>query len=283
MIENDIKNASFIHKGGKCIIQEYGQKGTENTYIDFFMESEAGKEWYDKNKIISRADCESPDFIFKTSTSKTIGLEISNLFVKNKATLVLLRIANKICQDFKKEKGIALSILIDIYDERKLSPSYQEHLNYLYDPGFKHLEVSEKKIKNTFIAAILKEDIPKFGLRKIYIELPPHKFIVTIDRRNEPYTSVHVNNRGMCIEDPFDELQAVINSKNEKYKGYIEKCNECDLLVVSEDSSTGNFVYFSKKINKYKFNSAFKNVYLLDFGSHFDTKTTKLKTKLIHV
>ncbi|MDR0399077.1 MAG: hypothetical protein LBH33_04700 [Endomicrobium sp.] len=283
MIENDIKNASFIHKGGKCIIQEYGQKGKENTYIDFFMESEAGKEWYDKNKIISKASCESPDFIFKTSTSKTIGLEIIDLFVQNKATLVLRTIANKICQYFKKEKGIALSILIDIYDERKLSHSYQEHLKYLYDPGFKHLEVSEKKIKNTFIAEILKEDIPKFGSHKIYIELPPHKFIVTIDRGDEPYTSVHVNNSGMCIEVSFDELQAVINSKNKKYKRYIEKCNECDLLVVSDDSSTGNFAYFSKKINKYKFDSAFKNVYLLDFGSHSDTKTTKLKTKLIHV
>lgn len=167
MIENDIKNASFIHKGGKFIIQAYGQKGKENTYINFFMESEAGKEWYDKNKIISKAYCESPDFIFKTSTSKTIGLEISNLlFVKNKAQLVLLSIANKICQYFKKEKGIALSILINIYDERKLSHFYQEHLNYLYDPGFKHLEVSEKKIKDTFMAEISKEDIPKFGLRK---------------------------------------------------------------------------------------------------------------------
>jgi hypothetical protein len=61
-----------------------------------------------------------------------------------------------------------------------------------------------------------------FGLRKI-IELPPHKLIVTIDRWDEPYTSVHVNNSGMCIEDSFDELQAVINSKNEKYKRIYRK------------------------------------------------------------
>jgi hypothetical protein len=63
----------------------------------------------------------------------------------------------------------------------------------------------------------------------------------------------------------------------------IEKCDECDLLVVSDDTRTGNFVFFSDKINKYKLVSAFRNVYLLELESRFrsnsDIKTTKLKNK----
>ncbi|MDR1942821.1 MAG: hypothetical protein LBQ04_01695 [Endomicrobium sp.] len=76
----------------------------------------------------------------------------------------------------------------------------------------------ENDIKNAIIAEISKEDVPPYGLIKKWIELPPHKFIVTVDRFFEPYTSVHINNSGMLKENPFDELQDVINSKNEKYK-----------------------------------------------------------------
>jgi hypothetical protein len=53
----------------------YSKKSIENTYLSFFMESEAGKEWYDKNKIVRKISSESPDFIFEMTHEKTIGLE----------------------------------------------------------------------------------------------------------------------------------------------------------------------------------------------------------------
>ncbi|MDR3256894.1 MAG: hypothetical protein LBT18_04555 [Endomicrobium sp.] len=170
-----------------------------------------------------------------------------------------------------------MSILIDIYDERKFSGNSQDRLSYCYDPGFKHLEVPENDIKNAIIAEISKEDVPAWGVSKrYYIELPPYKFRINVDRFFEPYTCpAHINNSGMLREDPFDELQGVINSKNEKYKIYTEKCDECDLLVVSDDSSTGNFVLFSDKIKKYKFVSVFKNVYLLELESRFGSNLLK--------
>jgi hypothetical protein len=284
MSENDknFKNASFIHKGGKSFIQDDGQKGTESTYLALFLRTKLGEEWYDKNKITKKISGERPDFIFETSIGKTIGLEIVNLVIKTErhhATATLRTVASQVCQYFKKEKGIALSISIDIYDEREFSANFQDRLNRCYDPGFKHLEVPNNVIKNAIIAEISKEDVPAWGVSKKWVELPPHKFIITVDRFHEPYTYAHVNNSGIAREDPFEELQDVINSKNKKYKIYTEKCDECDLLVVSDDSSTGNFAFFSDKINKYKFVSAFKNVYLLDFGSISDIKTTKLKNK----
>jgi hypothetical protein len=42
-----------------------------------------------------------------------------------------------------------------------------------------------------------------------------------------------VNNEGICKEDPFAELQDIINNKSKKYKKYTEnteKCDECTLL-----------------------------------------------------
>ena len=282
MTENNIKNASVIYKAGKFRIQEDGQKGIENTYLSIFMETDIGKKLIAKNNIVNKVPNETPDFLFKTSAGKTIGLEITNIIAKTDkyyATAALQRIANKICQHFKKENGVALSILIDIYDERRLSPKWSDHISYRYDPGFKRLEVSEKNIKDAIIADISKEDFSKLWHRKIWIDLPPHQFIVNYDKMHEPYTSAHVNNSGMCIEDPFLDLQNTINDKNNKYKKYIEKCDECHLLVVSDDSSTGNFTIFSNKINSYEFVSAFKKTYLLDLGSHFNIKIIKLKTR----
>jgi len=73
----NLKNASVIRKGGEYFIQDDGQKGKENTYLSLFMETKTGKEWWDKNKITKKMSSEKPDFIFETSTGKTIGLEIT--------------------------------------------------------------------------------------------------------------------------------------------------------------------------------------------------------------
>jgi hypothetical protein len=273
---------NLIRKGGKFIIQNDGQKGSEATCLDFFMQTLEGKKWLHRHNIVNKISEESPDFIFETSTGKTIGLEITNLVIKTDkyhATATLNTIASQVCQHFKKEKDIALSLLIEIYDERKRSwRTKKEYLDYIYNPGFDRLDVPKKKIKDAIIAAISKEDVPIWGLRKEWIDLSPHKFVITYDRMHEPHTSHHVNNAGMCKQDPFEELQDTINSKNEKYAAYKTRCDECDLLVVSDDGSTGNFAFFTDKIKSYRFISSFKNVYLLDLGMS-SAKTIKLKTK----
>jgi hypothetical protein len=279
------KSTSLLFKGGNLIVQENSQKGIENTYFDFFIKSKIGKEWYDKNKIIKKIEDEKPDFIFEMSTGKTIGLEIINFIVKSdkyhedkhKAIATLKTIGNKVCHYFKQKTGIALSLVIDIWDPRKWSSQWKDHIEHCYDPGFKHLNASDEKIKNAIIEALLQEPIPSFGIVKKSIPIGNQIFIITADRTCNPHTSVNINNAGICKEDPFEELQIIINNKNGKYETYKNKCDECDLLVVSDDSSTGNFVTFSDKINTHKFSSVFKNVYLLCFDS--SANVIKLQTK----
>lgn len=278
------KNASLLFKCGEFIIQENSQKGIENTYFYFFIRSKIGKEWNEKNKIVKKLDSLHPDFIFETANGKTVGLELTNFIVssneyyaaKHISTASLYTIGNQVCNYFKKEKGIALSIVIDIWDPRKWSNRYNDIIAHRYDPGFKDLDASIKKIKDVIIKVLSQEPISSFDVpRKKWIDIGNQKFCITADRMYEPYTSVRVSNGGMCKENPFEELQAALNNKNDKYATYKNNCDECDLLVVSDDGSTGNFAYFTYKLESHKFTSVFRNVYLLDLSSV--NKTTKLR------
>lgn len=279
------KNTCLLLKCGELIIQENSQKGIENTYFYFFIQSKIGKEWHEENKIVKKIDREEADFIFETANGKTVGLEIINLIVKSdkyhedkhKATAALKTIGNKVCHYFKQEKGIALSLIIAFWDPRKWSPKWKDHIEACYDPGFRHLNASEKDIKNAIIEVLSQEPISSFDFPTTkWIDIGNQKFRITADRMYEPYTSVIVRNGGMCKENPFEELQAAINNKNDKYATYKNNCDECDLLVVSDDGSTGNLVDFTYKLENHKFTSVFKNVYLLDLGT--DNKVTKLQT-----
>ncbi|MCL2887743.1 MAG: hypothetical protein FWF35_00275 [Elusimicrobia bacterium] len=282
MTENNTKNASLVHKAGKFRIQDNTQKGVENIHFSIFMETDIGREWWKKNNITKKVDAEEPDFLFETSMGKVIGLEITNFIVKTdkyEPAVALRGIANQVCQHFKKTKGIALSLTINFWDKRMwCACTFKELIAAAHDPGFKRLEMKNKDIKQAIID-VLQGDIKPRDLVKRSIEVGSQTFKITATRWNEPYISVSIGSEGMCIEDSFAELQKTIRDKDEKHKKYKEKCEKCDLLVVSDDSSTGNFADFTDQIKSYKFYSAFKNVYLLDLG--FDTKVIKLKTKFI--
>lgn len=274
-------DTSLIHKSDNAIIQ----KNLENTHFSFFKETKLGQEWHRINEIVKKLDSLHPDFIFETLTGKTVGLELTNLIVqsnkyyidKHEATARLEEIGNKVCQYFKEEKGISLSLIIDIYDPRKWSPKWKDHIEACYDPGFRHINASNRDIKNAIIEALSEKPIPSFGIVKKWIDIGNQKFCITADRMYEPNTSVRVSNGGVCKDDPFEELQITINNKNAKYVTYKNNCDECDLLVVSDDGSTGNFANFTYKLETHKFTSLFRNVFLLDLGFN-NIKVTKLIT-----
>lgn len=280
------KNTCLLIKCGELIIQENTKKGMENTYFNFFLKTNRGKEWYEKNKIVKKIDREEPDFIFETTPGEKVGLELTNFIVssneyyaaKHISTASLYTIGNQVCHYFKKEKGIALSIVIDIWDPRKWSNRYNDIIAHRYDPGFKDLDASIKEIKDVIIKVLSQEPISSFDVpRKKWIDIGNQKFCITADRMYEPNTSVRVSNGGVCKDDPFEELQITINNKNAKYVTYKNNCDECDLLVVSDDGSTGNFANFTYKLETHKFTSLFRNVFLLDLGFN-NIKVTKLIT-----
>lgn len=60
------------------------KKTEEKEYLDYFLASNVGENWYKENKIKSRIETEHSDFIFTTEDNQTIGLEITKFIVKSK-------------------------------------------------------------------------------------------------------------------------------------------------------------------------------------------------------
>lgn len=262
-----------VNKGGQFIIQDDTQKGTEATYLALFVRHKIGERWVQGNGITTKKSCECPDFIFEVPDRPTIGLEIVNFIYKsdkNTATMRLERVAKKVV-GFFKQKGIPLSLLIDVCDPREWSLNWSDHIDAHNNPGFDHLNASDDELKEAFITALESEGIKQWGITKKWVDVKGQTFIVNGSLMHEPHTSYHVNNMGRCEEDPFDDVQKTIDSKNQKYESYKKNCDECDLLVVVENG----FVHFSDKLQKHKFNSVFRNVYLMDLS--FGCKVTKLR------
>ena len=264
--------SEVVHKGGQFIIQEDSQKGKEATYLAFFACHKIGMQWAKDNGITTKKSCECPDFIFEVPGRPTIGLEIVNFIYendKNKATMRLEGAAKKVVGYFK-QKGIPLSLVIDVYDPRENSVKWKDHIDAHNNPGFDYINASVEELKDIFVSVLESEGIKDFGVTKKWVDLKGQTFILHASRMHEPNTSCHVNNMGLCIEDPFDELQKTINSKNRKFESYKKNCDECDLLVVVDNG----FVHFSNELQKHDFKSVFRNVYLLDLS--FGCKVTKL-------
>ena len=266
-----------VHKGGQFIVQDDTKKGTEATYLALFACHKIGKKWVDDNGITTKKSCECPDFIFEVSDRPTIGLEIVNFIYKsdkNTATMRLERVGKKIVGYFK-QKGIPLSLLIDVYDPREWSLNWKDHIDAHNNPGFDHLNASDEELKDAFISALESDGIKPWGITKKWVDVAGQTFIVNGSLMHDPHTSCHVNNMGRCVEDPFDEIQKLINTKNKKFESYKKNCDECDLLVVVENG----FVHFSDKLQKYKFESVFRNVYLMDLSLGCKVFNLKIQNK----
>ena len=89
------------------------KKSEEREYLEYFLASDEGKEWYEKNKIISCQESEHPDFIFMTEDNQKIGLEITQFIVRSKhgrALRHLMNIGNKACKYAKKRHDLNIYI-----------------------------------------------------------------------------------------------------------------------------------------------------------------------------
>ena len=158
------KMTEFVHKGGQFIIQDESQKGEESTYLALFTRHKLGEKWMQENGITTKTLCECPDFIFKIQNCPVIGLEIVKFVyqsAKNHATMRLERVAKKVVGHFK-QKGIPLSLLINVYDPREWSLNWAEHMDACYNPGFDHLNACDDELKEAFISALELEGIKQW-------------------------------------------------------------------------------------------------------------------------
>ena len=252
--------------------KEHDKKAKEQEYLNNFKETNIGKKFYEDYSIIDIFEAtEQPDFILKTKSEKLIGIELTELIVKNKNTKytqALTRNGNKICKYAKKHYNLDVSIIINQYDKLLWSTKWSDHLKRAYDPGFSVI-LSPKEFKDKlqeFVDDNI-ERLKKTTFIQDWIMLQNEYFKITI--KTFPSISsgkfdCHVNNAGRCKENPIEELQACIIEKNNKIENYIKKCDNCCLLIVLSNSSKGSFCFYTDIILKHKYTSKFKEIFLYD-------------------
>lgn len=252
------------------------KKEEENSLLNNFLNTKVGNNWCLKKKVVEKVGNETPDFLLRTFDNKTLGLEITEFYVKHdhlNFSRVLTRIGNKICQEIKKKYNIPISMVIDKFDPRIWDSDHKEHLDAAYNPGF-----SKVPSQNLFMEELRKlasdniNDIKLGKLIKQWIQIEDEYYqisIIDFPSISSGKYDCHVNNTGMLKFNPCDELQLCINKKNQKIKQYQAKCDECYLLVTVPSNKIGNYCIFTDEISKYKFESNFTSIFLYDIDENF--------------
>ena len=143
----------------------------EKEFLDEFLQTKVGKNWFNENNIIKIIKSEAPDFLFETYDNQTLALEITQFIAQNKNlhySQALTRIGNQLCDEIKEKYNIKISMLIDRYDKRKFSPNWNDHINLAYNPGFS--DVPPKNIFKNKIREILNTNINKLRTNSIVQE-----------------------------------------------------------------------------------------------------------------
>ena len=246
-------------------------KKLEEEYLTKFLNSNLGRKWYEGNSIIEIKESEAPDYIFKTSNNRTIGFEITQFFYEHKNkeySQVLTTIGNKICKMAKEKYNIEISILINQYDRRELSPNQNEILDYAYNPGFAELPPL-KQFKTELEKILLEgfETLIRYKLVQKWIKIEDEYYQIsmqTFPSISSGKFDCHVNNAGEVKFNPFEELQACIERKNVKVKKYCKNMDKLCLLVFVPDGKLGNFCSFNFEIDLHKFISNFDEIFLCE-------------------
>ncbi|MGV3608974.1 MAG: hypothetical protein ACO1RA_21395 [Planctomycetaceae bacterium] len=116
----------------------------------------------------------------------------------------------------------------------------------------------------------------------------PHSWMPKQDDLKQDVASFHIreSNRSIWMADPgglvhenfAQRLQNTIDSKEEKYSEYREKCTRCWLLVYSDaenlERGGESFYELSKEMKEQEFKSSFERVY---FMSGYQSTVTRLR------
>lgn len=253
------------------------KKTEEREYLNYFLASDEGKEWYRKNGIVSYQDADPPDFIFTTKNNQKIGLEVTKFIVKSRhgrALQHLMTIGNQACQYAKKEHHLNISILIDKWNKRKwCARTYQEKMDAIYNPGF--WDIYNKKALKDGIKSIIDRNAenlkrwPCFVKESILVQNEYFNISISGFENMDGKFDCHVNNECYSKENPFDELQETIDKKNAKISHYLKHCDKCFLLIYLPDVAHGNYCHFTKKLKDHVFRSKFKSCYIIKWDKIF--------------
>ncbi len=201
------------------------KKAEEKEYLNYFLASDVGQKWYKKNKIVSCQETEPPDFIFTTEDNKKIGLEVTRFIVESKhgrALQHLMSIGNQACKYAHKKYGLNISILIDKFDRRvHQARTYKDLMDAVYNPGF--WDIYNKNAIKSGIEQIIDKNVenlkhwPRLVKESILVQDEYFNISISGFENIDGKFDCYVNNECYSKEDPFDELQELINKKNEKW------------------------------------------------------------------
>jgi hypothetical protein len=241
---------------GKIIFMQPDKKQLEILLINYF------REYYHDFPKGKLASSESPDFIVKMRSRRTLGIELTRLNPVNKTglnedKLTQIRIWDEIvtvsCELFEQHLPLKLFVKFlfsedAIGDDRKIAVSVQV-ANLIRNT------VKNKKKESFFRENIPSEFLP-IGLKDILIVNHPAMEASAWER---------ANNLGIS-NDIVDDIRRTIHKKDEKLLRLYQKqrINYYWLLITTDRLRGATKFNLGEKIMNHEFHSEFQHVFLFD-------------------
>lgn len=230
------------------------EKGQEKHYLNIFRQ--LYKEF--PPGIVEHDD--NPDFLVK-SPSQIIGIEITRLFRKGPHITKSQEEERRIITETACKKCEEMSItpvLVAIFFNNNIvlkKSRRDEIVSQLVELISNHLpkENEPLSLENKFESTI---NIPK-EIDKIKIN---RSSLIT----EHDWSVLEV---GFASENFTNDLQKIINEKNDKLKNYLKKCNLCWLLIVAEGYAPSSNFSSSPIVLKNRYISSFKRIFFLEVFS----------------
>jgi hypothetical protein len=202
-------------------------------------------------------DSESPDFLI-TNHSKILGVEIVRLF-----------------QSCSSEQIETIAV------ENSQDYIIQEAKKICELKGIEPLEVHIFFGNCPDIVSANKKDIAFQLAHSIILRLPPKENIVEIinDYENDIPEVIHsfsivnyscltrhhwsIPRAGFIQENFTQEMQVAIDDKNKKYDGYLDKCDECWLIIDAPGDSPSSFFDPTDETKNHTYNSKFTKTFFV--------------------
>ena len=218
-------------------------------------------------------ECETPDFLILTTTGRTIGIEITQVFKKDGT--------DETAEQADEAAKEAITLDARIHAERLGMPP--AHVSLFFNPQYlrraknggsqrRFLTKAEKQNIARSIAQFVGENMPPQGCS---IELEPRPNsgqprevdLIQINR-------VHPVDRHRWSwpewraiqHDAIERVQRAICNKGKKHDACRRKCDECWLVVVAPSFQSSGNIHPDEKSLSHMYDSLFMRTYFLDFG-----------------
>ena len=246
---------------------EASKKFKELRYLNFFSKTELGKKFF-KDLAFTDLRKERPDFLFiNQRNGKTIGLEITNIIIeskKQKSTATLNSIVRNVCALLTQNTAKKYCVFLGCNDGQ-----------------YEQINLSARDIRSKIFSKIMQDTELKLGENRTFnIYLSDGNILnIYYCLREDNGHFPGVSDGGIVNLNPFELLRNTIQKKNNNIKEYLKSCDECYLLLVSDNMmGQSSFIEFDETLNPETFKSDFKAIYLYEFGGKIHSKSTLLNT-----